>query len=100
MQDHPLTPEQEAQAQALVAELMQQIERVGVDMPAASSRLREIAPSVERQISADEYEVTHTIDVSGILETLRALSDGAGTDAFVTAYNARPHDTDAQRSSK
>ena len=54
----PLTPQQEAQAHGLVAELMQQLERVGVDMPAASSRLREIAPSVERQISADEYEVS------------------------------------------
>jgi hypothetical protein len=44
---------------------------------------------VERQISEDEVEVGFTIDASGIVETLRSLPDGAGTDAFVAAYNAR-----------
>jgi hypothetical protein len=98
MTEQPLTPEREAHVEALGAEFPQQLERVGVDMPTASSRLREITPPVERQISKDEYEVMLTIDVSGILETLRGLPDGAGTDAFVAAYNARPRSSDIQAS--
>lgn len=89
MEDQPLTPEQEATAEAMGREFLQQLERVGVDMQAAFPRLREIAPPLERQISDDEVEVSFTIDASGIVETLRGLPDGAGTDAFVAAYNAR-----------
>ena len=91
MEDSQLTPKQEASAEVLVAEFMRQLQRVAVDMPTASPQLREIAPPVERQISDDEYEVTHTVDVSGIVDTLRGLPDGAGTTAFVAAYNARSH---------
>jgi uncharacterized protein YdiU (UPF0061 family) len=98
MDEQQLTPEQEAAAEALVAEFMRQLERVGVDMPTASPQLREIAPPVERQISDDEYEVMLTVDVSGIVNTLRRLPDRAGTDAFVAAYNARSHDSGAQAS--
>jgi hypothetical protein len=89
MQNKPLTAEQEAQAAALTAEFIRQIERVGVDMPAAFPQLRESAPPVERYLSDDEVEVSITIDASGIVRTLRTLPDGAGTDAFVAAYNAR-----------
>jgi hypothetical protein len=89
MDEHPLTPEQEAAGEALAREFMQQLERVGVDMPAAFPRLREIAPRVERQISEVEFEESFTIDASGIVEALRGLPDCAGTDAFVAAYNAR-----------
>jgi hypothetical protein len=89
MQNKPLTAEQEAQAAALTEEFIRQIERVGVDMPAAFPQLRESAPPVERYLSDDEVEVIITIDASGIVRTLRTLPDGAGTDAFVAAYNAR-----------
>lgn len=89
MKEAPLTPEQQAAAESLVREFMRQLERVAVDMQAAFPRLREIAPPVERQISEDEVEIGFTIDASGIVETLRGLPDGAGTDAFVAAYNAR-----------
>jgi hypothetical protein len=89
MQNKPLTAEQEAQAAALTEEFIRQIERVGVDMPAAFPQLRESAPPVERYLSDDEVEVIITIDASGIVRTLRTLPDGAGTHAFVAAYNAR-----------
>ena len=88
MQEQSLTPEQHAAAEALVREFMQQVGRVAVDMQAAFPRLREIASPVERQISDEEVEVGFTIDASGTVETLRGLPDGAGTDAFVAAYNA------------
>jgi len=89
MDEQPVTPEQRAAAESLGREFMEQLERVAVDMQAAFPRLREIEPPVERQISDDEVEVSFTIDASGIVETLRSLPDGAGTDAFVAAYNAR-----------
>src|SRR5438552_114713 len=66
MQEHALTPEQQAEVEALEAEFRQQLDRVGVDMRAAVSRLRQPQPPVERQISDDEFEVTFTftVDVS------------------------------------
>ena len=89
MEGQPRTPEQESAAETLIREFLQQLERVTVDMQAAFPRLRQIAPPVERQISEDEVEIGFTVDASGIVETLRGLPDGAGTDAFVAAYNAR-----------
>jgi hypothetical protein len=89
MEEQSLTPAQEAEFEARGAEFMQQLERVGVDMQAASPQLREIAPPMECRVSKDEFELMLTIDVSGILESLRGLPDGAGTDAFVAAYNAQ-----------
>jgi hypothetical protein len=89
MEDQQLTPEQEGVPAALGREFMRHLQRVAVDMRAAFPRLREIAPPVERQISEDEVEIGFTIGASGIVETLRTLLDGAGTDAFVAAYNGR-----------
>ena len=40
-------------------------------------------------------EVVFTIDISGEVEALRGLPDGAGTAAFVAAYNARHPDAGA-----
>jgi hypothetical protein len=94
--ENPHTPRQEPEA--LGAEFLQQLTRVGVDLAAAFPRLRGIAPPIERQISEDEDEVTLTVDVSGIVEILRTLPDGAGTDAFVAAYNAPPRNSGAQAS--
>ena len=92
MEESELTPEKEAELDALAAEFERQIERVAVDLQAAFPQMREFAPPVERRITDDEFEVSLTIDVSGIVETLRGLPDGAGTAAFVAAYNARQRD--------
>ncbi len=74
---------------ALVSEFQEQIARVGVDMPAASLELEEINPPTVLHISDTEHIESHTIDVFGMLDTLRALPDNSGTAAFVAAYSAR-----------
>ena len=89
MEESALTPEQEAELAALAAEFERQIERVAVNLQAAFPRMREFAPPVERRLTDDEFELSLTVDVSGIVEALRGLPDGAGTAAFVAAYNAR-----------
>jgi hypothetical protein len=98
MDEQELSPEQQAEIEAMNAEFMRQVERVDVDMEEAHPQLRELVPAVERRISDDEFEVMLTVDFSGILETLQGLPDGAGTAAFVAAYNARPHGVDPQAS--
>lgn len=75
--------------EALTAEFLAQLARVGVDMRAASPRMHEIGPSRETENEDGTTEVVFTIDASGIVDTLRKLPDRAGTDAFVRAYNAR-----------
>jgi hypothetical protein len=98
MDEQELSPEQQAEIEAMNAEFMRQVERVGVEMEEAHPQLRALAPVVERRMSDDEFEVMITVDFSGILETLQGLPDGAGTAAFVAAYNARPHGVDPQAS--
>ena len=73
MNEQPLTSEQEAAAERLGREFIEQLQRVAVDMQSAVSRLREVAPPIERQITSRESEITFTIDASGIVETLRGL---------------------------
>jgi hypothetical protein len=92
MTEQPFTPDQEAEIEALVTELGQQAVRVGVDMEHALPRLHAPTPPVERRISDEELEVTFSMDVSSILETLRGLPDGAGTAAFVAAHEGRARD--------
>lgn len=82
------TPEQQAQINRIEVEFAEQLDRVGVDLHDVGAQLRESQPSVERRISDDEVEVGLTIDVGAIVDTLRRLPDGAGTAAFVAAYNA------------
>ena len=89
MEHQPLTPEQQAEVDVLAADLFAQAERAGVDLEAAMPRLREVEPPVERRVSEDVVEMSHTIDLTGIVEVLRRLPDGAGTEAFVSAYDAR-----------
>ena len=84
-----LTPDQQAQVAALEAEFKEQLERGGVDMPAAVERLRNPTAVIGRDISGEETELTIVLDVSRIIATLRELPAAAGTDAFVAAYNAR-----------
>lgn len=88
MNDNESAPEEQATIGALTVEFEQQLARVGVDLRAASPLMFENAPPVKRPVSDLEYEMTFTIDVSGILAALRQLPDGAGTSAFVEAYNA------------
>jgi hypothetical protein len=91
MNDDDLSPEQRREIEALVTEYMQQLERVRVDMRAASSDLHEVYPPVREDVSSDDssetYTETFSIDVSGFVDTLRRLPDNAGTAAFIAAYN-------------
>ena len=73
---------------AWVAELERQVARVGIDPRIALPQLHELEASVTRPLPDGSYEESFTIDVSGIVETLRTLPDNAGTAAFVAAYNA------------
>jgi hypothetical protein len=82
-------PQDDDDVAELTAEFLAQVARVGVDMRAASPRMHEIAPTRETDNEDGTTEVVFTINASGIIETLRKLPDGAGTDAFVRAYNAR-----------
>jgi hypothetical protein len=91
-------PNRDEDGQALTAEFLAQLTRVGVDMRAASPRMHEIDPARETENDDGTNEVVFTIDVSGIIETLRRLPDAAGTDAFVRAYNARFPDRDPRAS--
>ena len=75
--------------QAVVAELEREGVRVGVDWNAAAPTMRELTPKTERRISEDEVEVNLTLDVMGMLATLRALPDGVGTDAFLAAFRLK-----------
>ena len=90
MSDSELTPDQQAEIDALTEAWDHDTKRTGVDMSAAMPRLRELFPPEERWISDTEIEVSRTIDVTGIVDTLRHLPDHAGTEAFVIAYNRRP----------
>jgi hypothetical protein len=76
--------------EALVADFEREIARVRVNLRKASPKMREFEPPIERENPDGSIDVTLTIDVSGIIETLRTLPNGAGTAAFVAAYNARP----------
>jgi hypothetical protein len=91
-----LTPEQQRQVEADHADFERQLARVGVDLRAASPRMHEIEPPQTSEITGEDGEEsfteTFTVDVSGILATLRRLPDGAGTSAFVAAYNAEHPD--------
>lgn len=84
--------------EALTADFLAQLARVGVDMRVASLRMHELVPPRETENDDGTTDVVFTIDASGIVETLRKLPDGAGTDAFVRAYNARFPDLDAPAS--
>jgi hypothetical protein len=91
MVEDDLSPEQRRDIEALHAEFTQQLARARVDLRAASRRMHEIAPPVRQEVSADDssetFTMTFTVDVSGIVETLRQLPDDAGTSAFIAAYN-------------
>lgn len=89
MNQHPLTPEQEREIEALQAELAHHLPRTGVDLSGIGPRLHQSHPAVERRTSDDEFELALTIDLSAIVNTLQQLPDGAGTEAFVAAYNQR-----------
>ncbi len=86
------SPERQRSVEALVAEFEAQASRVGVDLREGMSQLNERFASIRSDITVDDegsesYTESFTIDVSGIVDTLRRLPDGAGTSAFVAAYN-------------
>jgi hypothetical protein len=94
MPEHPSKDE----AERLTAKFHAELDRVGVDMREASPQMHELVPPQETENEDGTTEVVFTIDVSGIVDTLRQLADGAGTDAFVRAYNARLRDLDSPAS--
>jgi hypothetical protein len=91
-----LTPEQQRQVEADHADYEVQLARVGVDMRAASARMNEVQAPRRSEITGEgdeeSFTETFTVDFSGILNTLRLLPDGAGTAAFIAAYNAEHRD--------
>ena len=89
MHEEELSAAQRSDLQAIVAELQREGARVGVDWDAAAPTMRELAPRSERRVSEDEVEVNVTLDVMGMLATLRALPDGVGTDAFLVAFRLK-----------
>src|SRR4051812_50079279 len=104
MNDDVPSPEQRRDVEAMYAELEAHLRRVGVDLRDATPRMHEISePVISNVVPGDTEDVEHytmsfMVDVSGILETLRGLPDGAGTSAFVAAYNrAHPDWRDGQR---
>jgi hypothetical protein len=102
MSEEGLSPDQRCDIEALMADFDPQSVRVGVDLRTAMRSMNEIeAPrqsAIESDASGESFTESFTIDVSGILETLRSLPDGAGTSAFVAAYN-RTHPDWRKRSS-
>ncbi|HYW31195.1 MAG TPA: hypothetical protein VE869_06770 [Gemmatimonas sp.] len=93
MDEIDYTAEQRAEIEAFELEFERQLQRVGVDLQEAMLQLHHPIPPVERFISDDETELTLSIDISGIMHTLRSLPDGAGSAAFVAAYNQPRHPT-------
>ena len=88
MNDEELSPDQRWNIEAFMADLKAQMARVGVDLRAAMQDINEIeAPRTSEVADDGSFTESHTIDLTGILKTLRGLPDGAGTSAFVTAYN-------------
>lgn len=88
MDSEPFSPEQHADFEALSAEFVRHIARVGVDMEEASPQLRDVvradARAVERGLGTESM-----MDVPRIVEALRGLPANAGTAAFVQAYRNR-----------
>jgi hypothetical protein len=93
-------PNEDEDGEALTAEFLAQLTRVGVDMRAASPRMHETVLPQETENEDGTIDVVFTIDVSGIVETLRRLPDDVGTDAFVRAYNAQFPDLDSPASKR
>ena len=91
-----LTPEQQRQVQADQADFEGQLQRVGVDLHAAWAQMNETEPPQVSEITGEDGEEscteTFTMDISGMLMTLRQLPDRAGTSAFVAAYNSEHPD--------
>ena len=91
MNEEELSPERRRDVETMMADLIAHSTRAGVDIRAAMQSMNEIeAPrrsAIESDESGESFTESFTIDVTGILETLRGLPDGAGTPAFVAAYN-------------
>ena len=88
MKEEELSPEQKRSLETLIADLEAQIGRVRVDLREAMQSMNQIeAPRTSDVADDGSFTESHTIDLTGIVDTLRGLPDGAGTTAFVTAYN-------------
>ena len=93
MNEEELSPEQREHVEAMMADLEAQSTRVSVDLRAAMRGMNEIEPPrIQEDEDGESWTESFTIDLCGILETLRALPDGVGTSAFVAAYNQAHRD--------
>jgi hypothetical protein len=96
MDDDAMTPDG-VDGEQVVAEFERQLARVGVDWSVAVEPVFEMAPKVENPLPDGDLEVGVMLDITSILATLESLPDGAGTNAFVTAYRQRQGDTGTPR---
>jgi hypothetical protein len=78
--------------EALWLQMDREASRVGVDWDAAQERFRALTQLEERELPGGSAEVTFGLDVTRMLSTLRSLPDGAGTDAFLDAFEKRRPD--------
>ena len=87
--DGDMTADQVSQVRELEKAFHDESLRTSVDLRAALDQLTPIVPQETRPLEDDGFEMSVSIDLSGIVATLRALPDAAGTEAFVAAYNVR-----------
>ena len=96
MSEDGSSPEQRPDIDALMADFEAQSVRAGVDLRMAMRSMNEIEAPRQSALLSDEsgesFTESFTIDVTGILDTLRSLPDGAGTSAFVAANNRTHRD--------
>ena len=93
MQGDELSAEQEAEIARVAEAAVREAERVGVDWAAAQQRMRALSEQeVRTSDDGDTMEVVVELDLTLLLETLRRLPDGAGTDRFLAAYAAGSSD--------
>ncbi len=89
MDEDDLSQEQADEVQRLVDEVERESARVQVDWNLAAERLRALA-EVHETATDDQgaSEMSLGLDVTLLARTLRRLPDGAGTAAFLAAFEA------------
>jgi hypothetical protein len=88
--DHEPDGEDHPQAAAIVADLEQELARVGVTFDDdARAQMIAMAPKTERMVSENEMEMGLALNVSGMLAALRSLPNRAGTAAFLAAFRRK-----------
>lgn len=89
MDSYRVISELSPEAQALTAEFTRQLARTAVSWEEAVGTVMDASPSRELVTEDGEEEIHVSMDVTGIVTTLQALPDGAGTAAFLEAFARR-----------